>query len=139
MKKTLLILIGLLSLAAVAQAQIERAWIDLPDSICPFLTQQQRMDMFLAAKRGEPKPVVNSFDGVSLIDSINVKANYLSIRMTNNLHWEITTAAGMIRIEKVITAPIPSTTYVFYDFAWNFLRREREPFVPFPPDEEYVL
>ena len=122
----------------MAGENIAEAWISMPDSICPFLTAQQRMQMMLYAQNGDFSPVKNEFEGESRIDSINVINDYLSIQVTDNMHWVITTAAGMIRIEKVISAPMPNTTFLYYDFTWKLLRREHEPFTVEHTDEDKI-
>lgn len=127
--KRLLLIVGILLSLTPLYAQLTDAWLSMPDTVCPFLTQQQRFHLLQYANAGMTDTIVNRFEGKTYVDSVNLSASYLSVQMTANSRWVITTAASMIRIEKVVSAPLPSTTFYYYDHTWKLLRKEHEPFL----------
>ncbi len=145
--KAVVIVIAL-SLSCTMEAQVAEAFLSMPDTICPYLSTQQRVHLVQYAKAGDFSAIPNRFDGEARIDSINLPANYMALHVTSNTRWEITTLAGMICIRQTIsfgpseaeeTQPRTAECCFFYDFAWNLLRQEREPFRPFSSNEEFAL
>lgn len=123
----------------------------MPDSVCPFLTEQQRLSMMQYAKAGLTDTIINQFDGKTYLDSINLPAGYLRAQITANMTMELTTesvvlekvenqaiAEERIRVSKTVCAPICSTITTWYDFAWNVLKREKEPWQIEQNDDEKV-
>lgn len=146
LRAVVIVIVVLLSCAM--KAQVAEAFLSMPDTICPYLSTQQRVHLVQYAKAGVFSPIPNRFDGEARVDSINLSANYIALHVTSNTRWEITTLAGMICLRQTITfgpfeaednQPRTAECSFFYDFAWNLLRQEKEPFRAFNPNEEFAL
>lgn len=142
-------IIVLLAISSLGlRAQIAEAWISMPDSVCPFLSEQQRLSMMQYAKAGLTDTVVNLLDGKTYLDSINLQAGYISAQMTANMTLEMAlesqaadasadaATTEVIRITKTVCAPICSTIVTWYDFAWNVIKREKQPWSIDQTDED---
>ena len=128
MKKRLVIwLISLCACAAWGQTSVAEAWLSMPDSLCPFLSHQHRLQMFQYAKAGLSDTLENKFEGRSYIDSLDLSGNYLSVQLTPNLHFSLHTADSIITIEQVVCAPICNATTCVYSADWRLIRREKQP------------
>lgn len=128
MKKRLVIwLIALSACAAYGQTSVAEAWLSMPDSLCPFLSQQHRLQLLQYAKAGLTDTIQNRFEGRSYIDSIDLSGNYLSLQLTPNLHFSLQTADSLITIEQVICAPICNATTCIYSADWRLIRKEKQP------------
>lgn len=139
MKKTILIGILLsLTIGLRAQSAIAEAWLTMPDSLCPFLTEQQRLQVITFAKAGLKDTIPNQFDGVSYPDSINLAQNYISIQMTPNMQVVYTMQDTTIRVEKTVCAPICSTIIQFYSTHWVLLKQEKRPWSIEQTDEDTI-
>ena len=128
MKKRLVIwLISLCACAAWGQTSVAEAWLSMPDSLCPFLSHQHRLQMLQYAKAGLSDTLENKFEGRSYIDSLDLSGNYLSVQLTPNLHFSLHTADSIITIEQVVCAPICNATTCIYSADWRLIRREKQP------------
>ena len=128
MKKRLVIwLISLCACAAWGQTSVAEAWLSMPDSLCPFLSHQHRLQMLQYAKAGLSDTLENKFEGRSYIDSLDLANNYLSVQLTPNLHFSLHTTDSLITIEQVVCAPICNATTCFYSADWRLIRREKQP------------
>ena len=128
MKKRLVIwLISLCACAAWGQTSVAEAWLSMPDSLCPFLSHQHRLQMLQYAKAGLSDTLENKFEGRSYIDSLDLSGNYLSVQLTPNLHFSLHTADSIITIEQVVCAPICNATTCVYSTDWRLIRREKQP------------
>lgn len=127
-------------------AQVAEAWVTMPDSICPYLTQQQRYYLLQNATNGTMDTIDNVLGGKTVVDSVNLKSNYLSVQMTANMNWKLylafdydkTTQSTVkyLCLESTVCAPRCSTFKRYYDFAWNLMFSRHEPFVIEQTDEE---
>ena len=120
-------LISLCACAAWGQTSVAEAWVSMPDSLCPFLSHQHRLQMLQYAKAGLSDTLENKFEGRSYIDSLDLSGNYLSVQLTPNLHFSLHTADSIITIEQVVCAPICNATTCVYSADWRLIRREKQP------------
>ena len=128
MKKRLVIwLISLCACAAWGQTSVAEAWLSMPDSLCPFLSHQHRLQMLQYAKACLSDTLENKFEGRSYIDSLDLSVNYLSVQLTPNLHFSLHTVDSIITIEQVVCAPICNATTCVYSADWRLIRREKQP------------
>lgn len=138
--KKILLLIWLTASCLCAQAQVAEAWITMPDSLCPFLTEQQRLSMLQYAKAGLTDTIANQFEGKSYLDSVDLQHNYISAQITGNMQMELTTedkivaeegdeaiAECVYRIRTTVCAPLCSTITKWYNRLWELIRSEKEP------------
>ncbi|MBQ0033771.1 MAG: DUF3256 family protein [Bacteroidales bacterium] len=148
MKKLTFVLLIMLASAGV-RAQVAIAWINLPDSICPFLQEQQRFTLLQYAKAGLKDSIENQFDGHSYIDSINLTDGFIRAQIAPNMTLELATEAQIVaqegdeaiaednnRVSITVCAPICSTITTWYDKNWKFLRREKQPWSIEQTEEE---
>lgn len=88
--------------------------------------------MLQIAKAGLTDTIENQLEGRTYFDSIALDRNYLAVQMTPNLQAVLTIdkaadGSEQICLRETVCAPVCSTITTWYDFAWNMLRREREP------------
>jgi len=137
-----LALISLLIVSCVcSRAQIAEVWLSMPDSLCPYLNEQQRLSMLQFAKAGLTDTIENQLEGTTYFDSVALDRNYIAVQMTSNLQVVLTIdkaadGSEQLCMRQTICAPICSTITTWYDFAWNMLRREKEPWEIEQTDEE---
>lgn len=140
-KRLFIIAFALLAgLSAKAQmSQIAEAWFSMPDSVCPFFTQQQKAFVIMQASNSQNRaPITNKFDGQSFVDSISFSGNYIALRVAENMTWIMRVKDDVISIQQTVTAPRPSSFTLYYDKSWNLIRREHEPFVLEETDAERI-
>lgn len=151
MKKPLLIILLTVSCLCTSAQQVAEVWISMPDSVCPFINEQQRLSLIQYAKAGLTDTIVNQFDGKTYLDSVDLQNNYISAQITANMRMELTTERIIvlqvedeavvdecIRVSKTVCAPICSTFTTWYDFAWNIIKREKSPWQIDQTDDEKV-
>lgn len=125
MKKLLIILFAIAAIMPV-KAQLAEAWISMPDTVCPFLNQQQRFHLLQYANAGKTDTITNRFDGKTYVESLDNARGVMVVRMTKKSRWAITVTEQEISIRREVEAPNRAATTTYYDHAWNFLRREHE-------------
>lgn len=151
MKRFLLIILLTVSCLCTSAQQVAEVWISMPDSVCPFINEQQRLSLIQYAKAGLTDTIVNQFDGKTYLDSVDLQNNYISAQITANMRMELTTERIIvlqvedeavvdecIRIRTTVCAPICSTFTTWYDFVWNIIKREKSPWQIDQTDDEKV-
>lgn len=127
-----LILLGSLNVSA----QLMQTWIGMPDSICPYLSSQQRKHMVDAAVRNTFDTITNLLDGKSYVEAISIKENSMRVRLTDNMSIEITCTDSFITIEQVICAPLCSTLTRVYTTDWVLTEQKISEWNPELTEEE---
>jgi len=145
MKRVLIILAMVASTLSV-RAQLAEAWINMPDSLCPYLNSTQRLQLYQYASAGSFDTITNSFDGKTVVDSINSQVGYLSLQVTPTLHWRLFIVYDLdkqtgesrkyIGLVSECCAPRCSTFRTIYDLDWNLIERRHEPFILEENDDE---
>lgn len=131
----ILLLLGSLSMSA----QLTQAWIDMPDSICPYLNTQQRKHMIDTAIKGTLDTVNNLLDGKSYVEAISIKENTMRVRLTENMVMEISVDDETITVFQTICAPACSTLTRIYTTDWVFKKQELGEWTPQLSEEEQIL
>ena len=126
---TLYIIIGLLTLftsGASAQHHMRDVFAQMPDSLLPLLTQNNRLDCIDFIENNMPAKVKNRFDTYSELKTLT--ANYLLLRPSahSQVEMKLFTRAEqgdtILCMVHTVESRNAADSYVrFYDLAWNEL------------------
>lgn len=122
-----------------AVSQVREAWMLMPDSVCPYLNRQQRLNLLRYAEMGVLDTVRNALDGRSWVDSISLEQ--ITVHLTPNLTWQVrvlpadsiaqhapaAAANTGICVKATLCAPICTEARYYYDTLWQLLKREATP------------
>ncbi|MCQ2335295.1 MAG: DUF3256 family protein [Paludibacteraceae bacterium] len=118
------------------QAQIAELWIGMPDSLCPYLSQQQRYYLIQYAKQGTIDTVSNNMQGRTYIDTLDVQHDYLRVQMTQKMTWELRTDSSTYSIRTTVCTPKCASITRYYSPLWEYMGMLHEPIVLEESEEE---
>ena len=127
-KKTifLLICVNVLVTTTMSAQCLRQLWLTMPDSIAPYLNQNQRSMLLDYYEMGGNTEIKNGLDGITRIDTLS--HDYLSAHLNNAVSMQI----GILPVEggdsvacvlKTFQAPAEESDVILYSPDWEFLQR----------------
>lgn len=117
-KKLLLIIIGIfMSVGAFAQ-EMRELWINLPDSIVPYLTKNQRTELVDYVNMRTIPVVQNQLGDSTRINRLS--ENYLNVTLNETTSLELKRLdANTLVLVKTWMGPSPDSKIMGFDIHWN--------------------
>lgn len=149
MRKIMMICMAALLTAAAAQAQtaayaplMGEVWKAMPDSLLPYLTHNDRLDMADYLEANMKAEVTNRLDGKSVLDTLGTDYLHLSLSPVTTIEMGILpvseqTADSCMHVVCVITTygnPKMESRLKFYTTKWN----EWHPTPPVVPEQLFA-
>lgn len=109
------------TLGASAQT-MKAAWLTMPDSLSPYLSQAQRAECVDLKEKNLEAKVTNLLQGESSLDTLT--AVYLRATLNNSATLQMRAmptdwADSLICVVKTLSAPSRESEVTFYDSAWR--------------------
>lgn len=146
MKKIFLITAIILSTAfdTMAQTSMRNIFAQLPDSILPFLTRNNRLDCIDFIENGMEARVKNVFDDNVVLNVLT--EDYLSIDISEGATVEMKMLMGekdtIICVNRIYKGPAEDSEVRLYNLSWHMLSRVDRPsvseFIKLPQPAETV-
>ncbi|MDO5446920.1 MAG: DUF3256 family protein [Prevotellaceae bacterium] len=104
------------------ESSMEQAFAEMPDSIIPYLTKNNRLDCIDFMKNNMKAEVENKFGGKSVLTAMT--DNYLKLHLNEitDVEMKIFKVEGkdsILCMAKTIKTPEPDTEIIFYDLNWK--------------------
>ena len=121
MRQLLFSMLLLLANSAFAQIKMSEALKSMPDSLIPYLTENNRLDLVDFREAGMHAQVSNAFDGISSLTQLT--ADYASLRLSEASQvdlWLLTTTSGrpMLCVVSTYGKDIRESRLSFYTTDW---------------------
>jgi hypothetical protein len=122
-----IILLLILTAAGAYALDIEKRFINMPDTLFPVLAKQQRLELLEYHKAGQDDSVKNRFGKQSRMLFFDAAAHYLKIQTSQSSTFEMivyapdTAKSPVTGIIRTVCAPVCHSLATFYDSAWNVL------------------
>ncbi|MCM1515116.1 MAG: DUF3256 family protein [Paraprevotella sp.] len=132
-RKVLLLACAALSISASAQMRMRDVFAQLPDSVLPYMTRNNRLDCIDFIENGIEARVKNRFDQHVVLDSLT--EDYLRIQTSTSSYVEmklVPQAQGndtSICVNRTYMGTTPDSEVKLYDKNWALLRRIHRPAV----------
>lgn len=146
MKKIFLITAIILATAfdTMAQTSMRNIFAQLPDSILPFLTRNNRLDCIDFIENGMEARVKNVFDDNVVLNVLT--EDYLSIDISEGATVEMKMLMGemdtIICVNRIYKGPAEDSEVRLYNLSWHMLSRVDRPsvseFIKLPQPAETV-
>lgn len=121
MRRWSIILVCLLCLEIGHAASVMDAFITIPDTVCPYFTAEQRMQLITPPYR----PVRNVLEGQSQLDSISADAQYMRITFSNGFNIELQVIANQqYLLKENICAPVCTSVSRIYTSEWILVNKK---------------
>lgn len=120
MKRIVKVILLFLLVWHTAEARsIYETFVSMPDSLCPFLTPQQRLTLVKYAEAQANDSVENLFGGYS---SIRVsQENYLTCSVAEGVNYTLLLQADTIVFVQTVCAPLCASQVARYVANWIFI------------------
>ena len=123
-KILLIVLINFVVNMGTDAQNIRKMWLEMPDSLAPYLKQQQRSMLLDYYEMGGEKEIKNDFDGISRLDTL--ANDFLSVRLNNALSLQIgllPTQEGdtLACVIKTYYSPAEESQVALYTRSWELV------------------
>ena len=124
MKKIFLLsLLYCVSVSAFAQLRMRDVFAQLPDSVLPLMTKNNRLDCIDFIENGMEARVKNRFDDQVVLDVLT--DDYLSIRTSEGSFVEMKlipkVSDTLIYVNRTYSGPAEDSEVRVYDISWSFI------------------
>lgn len=133
MKKNILLLTActIISLSASAQIRMRDVFAQLPDSVLPYMTRNNRLDCIDFIENGIEARVKNRFDQHVVLDKLT--EDYLQLRTSTSSYVEMKLVQHgqdtVICVNRTYMGTTPDSEVRLYDSKWKMLCRLERPAV----------
>lgn len=130
MRKTLLSAVLLFAaVSAGAQLKMREVFAQLPDSVLPLMSRNNRLDCIDFIENGMEARVKNRFDDYATLDTLT--ANFLSLRTGGNCTVEMKLVPlsddTLICVNRTYSGPAEDSEVRLYGMDWKFVRVVQRP------------
>lgn len=130
MKKIILFLfLCALTVTMSAQLHMRDVFAQLPDSILPLLTKNNRLDCIDFIENNMEARVKNRFDDQVVLETLT--EDYLSIRVSEGCVVEMKLVPGnkdtLICVNRIYMGPVADSEVKVFDISWSFVRTVPRP------------
>lgn len=116
---------------------ISKVWLNMPDSLCPYLNVQQRQNMILQVwNHQSPRDTFpNQLEGTAYLDTIIESEQRLIVQYAPVLRADMRLQGDTIVLTHEICAPKCGSFTRYYDPDWKLLKVEFSPFEALKEEE----
>ncbi len=142
MKKPILIIVAaVLAMGINAQTTVRDAWLNMPDTITPYLTKQMRTELMDLANMKIESKVKNLLHGESRIDTITTDFMQVSLSSSTVMQLRLlhkTDSSTVICLLKTYRSPEQESDIIFYTSDWK-RDQSRYGLPVFSDDKQFVM
>ncbi len=109
-----------LSIGVSAQVSVKDAFHTIPDTLCPFLDEQQRLYMVMKAEFGELDTIDNRLNGKSTIIALTPQT--LRVQIADGVEYGFMVQNDTITFVQTMCAPVCASIVKQYDSEWLYLQ-----------------
>lgn len=119
-------------------ATIKNLWLEMPDTILPYLTRQNRTDLVDMSDMGVKATAANLFGGKTQLDTLTDRFMALTLSGSSTLQLRLIIRAGgdsVICAVKTVSGPEKASDISVFDLRWQRLNvKIPQPHLPARPD-----
>ena len=128
MKKNVLLiaLVNILMTTGINAQSLRQMWLAMPDSLTPYLNQNQRSMLLDYYEMGGDKEIKNDFEGISRIDTL--ARDFISVQLSKAVSLQIAMLPNekgdsLACVVKTFQSPARESEVSVYSHNWEFLRQ----------------
>lgn len=128
MKKNVLLitLINILMTTGINAQSLRQMWLAMPDSLTPYLNQNQRSMLLDYYEMGGDKEIKNAFEGISRIDTL--ARDFISVQLSNAVSLQIAmlpneTGDSLACVVRTFQSPARESEVSIYSHNWELIQQ----------------
>ena len=129
MKRLYMFILGVAVAAmccTMSAQSIKQTFLSMPDTLCPFFSPQQRLQLLRLYDAQAPDSLVNLFGTKSKITFLTEQQ--LTMSITNDVEYQLLQKADTTYFIQTVCAPICSSVVKAYIANWMYVGRVNAPF-----------
>ncbi|MCK9160998.1 MAG: DUF3256 family protein [Bacteroidaceae bacterium] len=130
-----------LPLSSYAQ-NAKKTFIDMPDSLCPLLTHNNRADCIDFLNSHMKAKVQNRFDSIS--EMTEMSKDYIRVRLSQETTWQmklltVNDSTKVICVVSTACAPACDSSLKFYSTSWKEISSKDKSFINLPQLNDFFI
>ena len=127
MKKLLILFLVSLSMIPLSAKSVREMWLSMPDSIIPYLNNNQRIELVDFINLNVKSEVSNLLGDSTVLDTLSTDYLHLTVNPSTKIELKMlpfVNADSILCMIKTLNAPESESMIEFYDKDWNRLPSE---------------